>query len=593
MEFHTLMTFERDRVLAVLGVPPPLVGIFDNSTYNNLVEAQVMLWTGGNGVISFLRSVTDALDGFFFRNLREPRAQKYVARFDLGSVEALQEDNSAKVKDAEEAVQRGIGSSLNEALALRGVEVDPKDLENGDVHYVSPALMRAEDAEAAAALAAADPNGAAAGDASGDATAIPQDSADPAAAPAPTPTAADGNSVEGTGGLELNGAQITSIKDIVLAVAQGDLPRDSGKGMLMVLLGLTDAQAESVLGSSGLGTETTPNRPEGGEVVDPNAPAPAAPAEDEEDAPAPAEPEPDDSKSYDDLRVLRATDAQAWRGAYWRSVERKVLAPGERAVHAAAGKFLRSYLDALLQRLRSVAQGKSMRRRGKGVAALLAKDFTTGDALTIVDALLLDQEEWAGKMAKTVGPKLANVYATALKEAAADMGGMQVGVTDPRVMQMLAAQEIKLTEGVTSTLANRVRETLFETLSSVEGVNMGTVQQAVAEVLPELEGSLRESFTDIDSRALAIARTETGQAANGARYEHMVRNEIEQHEWVSSGDEVVRDSHRAADAQGPIPIGSKFNNGLLYPNDPAAPADEVINCRCVAAAVIHIPGSES
>lgn len=595
MEFGALQEFERDRVLAVLGVPGPLVGVWDNSSYNNLVEAQKMLWTGGNGVISSLRATEDALDAFFFPSLRDARQSKYVARFDLSSIEALREDNSQKIKDAEEAVQRGIGVSLNEALAIRGVEVDSYAFEQGDVHMRSPMLTAAMSPEAEAALAAAlAEQGAAAGDASDDALANPQGSADPAAAPAPTGDAASAGSIEGAGGLSLNGAQIQAVKDIVVDVATGVLPRDAGKGMLTTLFGLSDQQAETMLGSAGKGTKTTPNKPEGGEPSpapgDPNAPDAPPTAEDEDDEPAPPEPEADDAKSYEDLRVLRSSDAQAWRREYWRSVDRKVLAPGEKGIQVAAGKFLRNYVEAQLKRLRAVASGK---HHLKGWSPLFAKDFSPSEALTIVNALLLDQDEWAGKMAKTVGPKLTNVYVNALKEAAADMGGLQIGVSDPRVMQMLAAQEIKLTEGVTSTLSNRVREALFETLSNVEGANMGSVQQAVADVLPELEGSLRESFTDIDSRALAIARTETGQAANGARFEHMVRNEIEQHEWISSNDDVVRDTHRAADEQGPVAIGQPFVNGLRYPNDPGAPASEVVNCRCVAAAVIHIPGSES
>lgn len=51
----------------------------------------------------------------------------------------------------------------------------------------------------------------------------------------------------------LNGAQIASASAIVLTVAQGLLPRDSGIGQLMVLLNLTSEQAETIMGSVGRG----------------------------------------------------------------------------------------------------------------------------------------------------------------------------------------------------------------------------------------------------------------------------------------------------------------------------------------------------
>lgn len=50
--------------------------------------------------------------------------------------------------------------------------------------------------------------------------------------------------------------------------------------------------------------------------------------------------------------------------------------------------------------------------------------------------------------------------------------------------------------------------------------------------------------------------------------------------WLSVGDERVRDSHVACDAQGAIAIGNTFSNGLRFPGDPLGPIAETINCRC-------------
>lgn len=57
----------------------------------------------------------------------------------------------------------------------------------------------------------------------------------------------------------LNGAQISSAKDIVLAVVAGQLPRDSGVSMLEAFFNLTRDKAEKIMGSAGTPKPTTPN----------------------------------------------------------------------------------------------------------------------------------------------------------------------------------------------------------------------------------------------------------------------------------------------------------------------------------------------
>ena len=49
----------------------------------------------------------------------------------------------------------------------------------------------------------------------------------------------------------LNGAQVTSLVDIVEKVAAGTLPRDSAKNMIMLAFNVSDADAENVLGGAG------------------------------------------------------------------------------------------------------------------------------------------------------------------------------------------------------------------------------------------------------------------------------------------------------------------------------------------------------
>jgi HK97 family phage portal protein len=84
-----------------------------------------------------------------------------------------------------------------------------------------------------------------------------------------------------------------------------------------------------------------------------------------------------------------------------------------------------------------------------------------------------------------------------------------------------------------------------------------------------------------------ISRTETATMLNAGAFEgtkELVANGSNVvKSWLSSRDNLVRDSHAQMDdetSDDPIPFAQKFSNGLQFPNDPAGPADQVINCRC-------------
>lgn len=56
-------------------------------------------------------------------------------------------------------------------------------------------------------------------------------------------------------------------------------------------------------------------------------------------------------------------------------------------------------------------------------------------------------------------------------------------------------------------------------------------------------------------------------------------------QWISERDEDVRESHQELDGQIRA-IGEDFKSNLRYPGDDRAPAEEVINCRCVLLAIV-------
>jgi SPP1 gp7 family putative phage head morphogenesis protein len=96
-------------------------------------------------------------------------------------------------------------------------------------------------------------------------------------------------------------------------------------------------------------------------------------------------------------------------------------------------------------------------------------------------------------------------------------------------------------------------------------------------------------------RAETIARTEANGAYNIGNYQSAQAlgdvGPVEKY-WISTSDDRTRPTHVEADGQirafaDPFIVGGAE---MLYPHDPAGPASEIVNCRCVMA--LLYPGME-
>lgn len=111
-------------------------------------------------------------------------------------------------------------------------------------------------------------------------------------------------------------------------------------------------------------------------------------------------------------------------------------------------------------------------------------------------------------------------------------------------------------------------------LDQSEGFTHLDIAKSLEDVAPSLERW----------QSLRIARTETHNAAMFGSETMAVESEIiDTKEWVYAGDERTRTSHKSIKPN-IIPLDKKFNvNGskMSRPGDPAGPAKEVVNCRCI------------
>lgn len=476
MEFEQLFKRVRELVASLIGVPLPVMGVLEKATWSNFAQAARLFWEGGNGVISYLSTVEDAIENDLVPRIREFQAVRIYPRFDLSEIPALNADENERREMAAKLVKMVPGMTWDYAAQVVGLDLQPAPY--GDVAFVSSTMVTVDAA--------------------------------------------------------------------MKAVVEAD---DE------------DAQDE-----------------------------PDDDEEDEEDPPA-------DDEQKSALGGLTLRDVGAEPAAdrlreLWRKVFTEVVADGESQLRRKATSFLRSYERAQLALWKAFAE--------HGVDALLDQEPDLGELLdersallqTKADApdeaslalLLLQKAKWEDRLRETLSEGIARVFEEAGKDIAADLGVSFIGMQDPEITAFLLEQEIKVAEGVTSTLAKQVRAILLKHID--EAPSITDLQELIREILPELEGSLRKAFKNKDARALTIARTETAHAANGARFISMKRAGVKRHQWVSSEDDAVRDSHEELHGEIRI-VGQEFKPGLRYPLDANAPAEEVINCRCLTVEVFE------
>jgi HK97 family phage portal protein len=165
---------------------------------------------------------------------------------------------------------------------------------------------------------------------------------------------------------------------------------------------------------------------------------------------------------------------------------------------------------------------------------------------------------------------------------------MSVDITEALNEGALTLADFPLPDtGISAYLQNR-GSLISGINTTAKDVTMSKLQAALQQITEEglnetqagvvLRDALKESFKINKSRARTIARTEIGTAFTEARTQKAIELGAKEKTWIDSQDARVRETHRIHTER--VAIDDTFSNGLLYPREPGAPADEVVNCRC-------------
>lgn len=310
--------------------------------------------------------------------------------------------------------------------------------------------------------------------------------------------------------------------------------------------------------------------------------------------------------TINEAREIRGMDPVAWGDVWWAPisltpVEDSVKEPPpesaplpaepSKAVEALFAKgwegYSKEYRDAHWKA--TVAQWESVekqytkalkewgfKQRGRMLGVVLApKAVKIGDVSGIdpfTGGDLFDQESDAELRAISKKYFVAGMEMTEaeLKVLFKDLGlGISFNIWDTRAVQLLEMHVNKIVN-IEKTVEKEIRGVLRE------GIEGGWSEEQIAD-------GIREKWNIFGNRAATIARTELGNVINDSREESFKYVGYERQEWLSAKDELVRPSHQIDGEE--VQIGQAFSNGLKYPNDPDGPAEEVINCRCLALPV--------
>jgi phage portal protein BeeE len=226
-----------------------------------------------------------------------------------------------------------------------------------------------------------------------------------------------------------------------------------------------------------------------------------------------------------------------------------------------------------LKRMRAIVDKAIFQARKETLSKLAAADKTADAARSGAFDFLFDLVDFLKVLVQPMFAASTDAYAAAgadlLEHELPDYAAPFIS-TDPAGLELLRQRENFVKDAGTD-MWGEIRDELDAGLQAGES-------------FAKLSQRLRSRFNDMSKeRAMRIAVTETGIAFESARHAAMVQAGVQWKTWLTSEDDRVRLSHASANNR-VVPIDEPFVIGgskLMHPCDPAGPAAEIINCRCV------------
>lgn len=616
MEFPSLRKANQDEISAVFATPGAILG---EDTSNFATWAGMLKIWSANRVQPALRGDAAAINSLIAR-LRDPALRETRFRYDTEYFEQLFADPDQQTDRTVKQV--GIGVPLNDAMSLAGIKTDP--IEGGDVPMVAAGrtpLLAAQlhgQARAAHAAIAARLDPKQAWELAGVPGAKvvdepePAPAADPSEKPAKEPEpaeeeTADDDAAPAAEDEEKSLARAATVPAVTRATApvRTDAQEAYYQGTerrLRPFRAKMDRAIKRVFSQMKRAQlKALEQFAEEGKVDRAAAfdfPKSMARIPDGEGPQIVREPVSRPRLSQCELDTLATAALEDWR-------EDRAMAPDDERRRLVVGDCDPIELQAPYR----ARQERWLRAHPALKEHSLADmaDFAVMQRITLTDdeleqLIVLNDHRWVEALSGRIIPITSQVYTLFGTDISSLFGLGFVDATNPAVLQAIESHAVQVVEGSTTVLAKRMRSDLITLLADTNATigGEGGLQAIIKESLGELKASTTRAFKDHFARALAIARTETGRAANVARFNALMgaieEGVIEEIEWITSGQPEepkgpTRSAHFAMNGVKVRPP-DKFLVGansypMKHPHDDSAPAALVVNCKCTLAGVVE------
>jgi len=265
--------------------------------------------------------------------------------------------------------------------------------------------------------------------------------------------------------------------------------------------------------------------------------------------------------------VTRVSDEarEVRRAAAWRGFNSLLMA-AERDLERVWSSVLDGIGRHVVRRVRETApslEAVGRRARADTTPLLIQLPGSPSDYLPAADDLIAEVTEEHGAVYRRILARFGEAAVDEITEALVFDAGT------PGVLVLVERDEARVGEEV-----RRILDDLHDTLEG--GINAG-------ESIGDLTNRIKDKVGQV--RAERIARTEALAAANSGTTEGYRQTGVQKHEWLTSRDGQVRESHADLDEEQQN-IGDKFTNGVEFPGDPMGPPGETVNCRCTVLPVV-------
>jgi phage portal protein BeeE len=465
MEYMAQLKWNRDEILAAMGVPPSVLGLSGEVPYATALVDKKHMWDGN--VTPLLTLEEEAIDGSIFFT----EDDSTFGMFDMKDVEALRAPLNDKVLTADKMTSQNLHMPPTVAYEIVGLEVEAYD--NDDQAFVPSTLIQAK-----------------------------------------------------------------GITDTPPAAAAAAAPGGGAGGLL-------NPHAGNPLSKP---TDEHPSAPPGG-LLDPWS------SQQQHDLDNAAHNSPVEMLSYR-RRLKQYGKTKSRSKAEFLKFHNGIEAEVAQEYRQWVGKMK----SQAMERFDRAARQKDLHTK-VDLSAVLPSQKDASNAL---------MSETLAMRAKTI----ESVYNFTQQE----MGPAVFEIDDPRIVEFFNQRERFFADHVASSQRGNWANAM------AEGVRNG-------ENLDQIRQRLSQSFNNSMSTAktMTVARTETGGLVNGMRDKMFEAQGFESEQWITAGDEEVRDTHMIYGSSGPhepdfdyLQLSINAGEGVLtYPQDMECTAlDEVINCRC-------------